>query len=124
IASYPEIQKEIRLGLQAVGRKLGMYVRKRQRVKQQGDRRDIFMRYLKEVATAVSAVNGVDRDGLYDQLVTVAKRVTADADMKLDDRGRKIKEPAEETDYGDNVIIVDPTSHAAAIKRTPAALAT
>ena len=54
----------------------------------------------------------------------VAKRVTADADMKLDDRGRKIKEPAEETDYGDNVIIVDPTSHAAAIKRTPAATAT
>ena len=125
IASYPEIQKEIRLGLQAVGRKLGMYVRKRQRVKQQGDRRDIFMRYLKEVATAVSDVNGVDRDGLYDQLVTVAKRVTADADMKLDDRGRRIKEEAaaEETDFGDNVIIVDPTSHAAAIKRVPASAA-
>ena len=121
IASYPEIQKEIRLGLQAVGRKLGMYVRKRMRVKQQGDRRDIFMRYLKEVATAVHELNGVDRDGLYDQLVTVAKRVTADADMKLDDRGRKIKEPSEETDYGDNVIIVDPKTHAAAINRTPAA---
>ncbi len=123
IASYPEIQKEIRLGLQAVGRKLGMYVRKRQRVKQQGDRRDIFMRYLKEVATAVHELNGVDRDGLYSQLVTVAKRVTADADMKLDDRGRKIKEEAAETDYGDNVIIVDPMTHAAAIKRGPAAVA-
>jgi DNA topoisomerase-6 subunit B len=123
IASYPEIQKEIRLGLQAVGRKLGMYVRKRMRVKQQGDRRDIFMRYLKEVATAVHELNGVDRDGLYDQLVTVAKRVTADADMKLDDRGRKIKEPSEETDYGDNVLIVDPKTHAAAINRTPAAAA-
>jgi len=123
IASYPEIQKEIRLGLQAVGRKLGMYVRKRLRVKQQTDRRDIFMRYLKEVATAVSDVNGVDRDGLYSQLVTVAKRVTADADMKLDDRGRKIKEPSEETDFGDNVLIVDPASHAAAIKRGSAAVA-
>jgi DNA topoisomerase-6 subunit B len=124
IASYPEIQKEIRLGLQAVGRKLGMYVRKRMRVKQQGDRRDIFMRYLKEVASAVSEVNGVDRDGLYNQLVTVAKRVTADADMKLDDRGRKIKEPAEETDFGENVLIVDPKTHAAAIKRGSAAVAT
>jgi DNA topoisomerase-6 subunit B len=121
IASYPEIQKEIRLGLQAVGRKLGMYVRKRMRVKQQGDRRDIFMRYLKEVATAVHELNGVDRDGLYDQLVTVAKRVTADADMKLDDRGRKIKEPTEETDFGENVLIVDPKTHAAAIKRGSAA---
>ena len=29
IASYPEIQKEIRLALQAVGRKLGMYMRRR-----------------------------------------------------------------------------------------------
>ncbi|QDT75955.1 DNA topoisomerase VI subunit B [Lacipirellula limnantheis] len=123
IASYPEIQKEIRLGLQAVGRKLGMYVRKRMRVKQQGDRRDIFMRYLKEVASAVSEVNGVDRDGLYNQLLTVAKRVTADADMKLDDRGRKIKEPSEETDFGENVLIVDPKTHAAAIKRGPAAVA-
>ncbi|MBL9163394.1 MAG: DNA topoisomerase VI subunit B [Planctomycetaceae bacterium] len=122
IASYPEIQKEIRLGLQAVGRKLGMYVRKRMRVKQQGDRRDIFMRYLKEVASAVSEVNGVDRDGLYNQLLTVAKRVTADADMKLDDRGRKIKEPSEETDFGENVLIVDPKTHAAAIKRGASAV--
>ena len=40
IASYPEIQKELRLGLQAVGRKLGMYLRKRLKVKQQGERRE------------------------------------------------------------------------------------
>ncbi len=50
IANYPEIQKEIRLGLQAVGRKLGMYLRRRLRVKQQSDRREIFLRYLKEVS--------------------------------------------------------------------------
>ena len=91
IASYPEIQKELRLGLQAVGRKLGMYVRKRLRVKQQGDRREIFLRYLGEVAGAVSEINGVDRDGLYDAAAVRSPRsVTADADMKLDDRGRKI----------------------------------
>jgi DNA topoisomerase-6 subunit B len=117
IASYPEIQKELRLALQAVGRKLGMYVRKRLRVKQQSDRREIFMRYLKEVAGAVSDVNGVDRDGLYDQLLRVAKRVTADADMKLDDRGRKIVDPNVELDFGENVLIVDPVNHAASINR-------
>ena len=33
IASYPEIQKELRLGLQSVGRKLGMYLRRRKRVR-------------------------------------------------------------------------------------------
>jgi DNA topoisomerase VI subunit B len=118
IASYPEIQKEIRLGLQAVGRKLGMYVRKRLRVKQQSDRREIFMRYLKEVAGAVSDVNGVDKDGLYSQLVSVAKRVTADADMKLDDRGRKIKDDHAELDFGENVLIVDPTVSTAGIRRS------
>ena len=50
IAGYPEIQKELRLGLQAVGRKLGMYLRRRQKVKQEGDAAQIFLRYLGEVA--------------------------------------------------------------------------
>ena len=57
IAGYPEIQKELRLALQAVGRKLGMYLRRRQRVKHEGQRRDIFLRYLGEVADAVSDIN-------------------------------------------------------------------
>ena len=52
IAGYPEIQKELRLGLQAVGRKLGMYLNRRQKVKQEGERRIIFLRYLGEVADA------------------------------------------------------------------------
>ncbi|QDU54511.1 DNA topoisomerase VI subunit B [Aeoliella mucimassa] len=117
IASYPEIQKEIRLGLQAVGRKLGMYLRRRQRVKQQSDRREIFMRYLKEVSGAVSAINGAEKDELYDQLLKVAKKVTSDADMQLDDRGRPIEEDPTEMDLGDNVLIVDPAEHEAAINR-------
>ena len=54
IASYPEIQKELRLALQSVGRKLAMYVRRRQKVKQEGERRQIFLRYLGEVATAAA----------------------------------------------------------------------
>ena len=39
IAGYPEIQKELRLALQAVGRKLGMFLRRRNRVKHEGQRR-------------------------------------------------------------------------------------
>jgi hypothetical protein len=53
IASYPEIQKELRLALQAVGRKLGMYLNRRQKVKQEGERRSIFLRYLGEVSDAL-----------------------------------------------------------------------
>jgi DNA topoisomerase-6 subunit B len=120
IASYPEIQKELRLALQAVGRHLGTYVRKRLKVKQQGERRQIFLRYLGEVATAVSEINAVDRAALYDQLLSVAKKRTADADMKLDDRGRPIEED-EELKLGENVLIVDPTEAPAAINRAPAA---
>ncbi len=67
VASYPEIQKELRLALQAVGRKLGMYLRRRNRVRQEGERRNIFLRYLGEVATAVSEINGTDRVELYEQ---------------------------------------------------------
>jgi DNA topoisomerase-6 subunit B len=116
IASYPEIQKEIRLGLQAVGRKLGMFLRRRLRVKQQSDRREIFLRYLKEVSNAVSEINGVKQAELYDQLVKVAKSRTADADMKLDERGKKVEDPTQ-LDLGENVLIVDPTLHEAAINR-------
>ena len=104
-ASYPEIQKEIRLALQAVGRKLGMYLRRRLRVAQEGQRRSIFLRYLKEVATAVSTINGLDREQLYEQLLAVAKKKTAEADVKLDDRGRPIQDD-EELELGDNCIIV------------------
>jgi DNA topoisomerase-6 subunit B len=118
VASYPEIQKELRLALQAVGRNLGMYVRKRMRVKQQGDRRQIFLRYLGEVAGAVSEINSVDKTALYDQLVAVAKKRTSDADMKIDERGKAVKE---ELEMGKNVLIVDPLESAAAIKRASTA---
>jgi DNA topoisomerase-6 subunit B len=120
IASYPEIQKELRLALQAVGRHLGAYVKKRQKVKQQGERRQIFLRYLGEVATAVSEINAADRAQLYEQLLSVAKRRTADADMKLDDRGRRVEESDEAATH-ENVLIVDPTEAPAAINRAAVA---
>ena len=88
-----------------MGRKLGMYLRRRLRVAQEGQRRSIFLRYLKEVAGAVSTINGVDRDKLYEQLLAVAKKKTAEADVKLDDRGKPIVDE-EELELGDNCIIV------------------
>ncbi len=106
IASYPEIQKELRLALQAVGRKLGMYLRRRLKVRHEGERRQIFLRYLGEVAKAVSRINQADRKKLYERLLDVAKRRTLQADTRLDDRGRAIEEAAEE--FGENVIVVAP----------------
>ncbi|MFO0900765.1 MAG: DNA topoisomerase VI subunit B [Pirellulales bacterium] len=108
VASYPEIQKEIRLGLQAVGRKLGMYLRKRLKVKQEGERRNTFLRYLGEVATAVSALNEADRKQVYDHLVELARRKTAQADVRFDENGQPIleEEEGQEQDYGGSVLIV------------------
>jgi DNA topoisomerase-6 subunit B len=105
VAAYPEIQKELRLALQAVGRKLGMYLRRRNRVRQEGERRNIFLRYLGEVAAAVSEINGTNRSELYDQLMKVAKRRTSEADARFDDRGRRVD--VEASEFGDNVLIVD-----------------
>ena len=101
IAVYPEIQKELRLALQAVGRKLGMYLRRRDRVKQEGERRNIFLRYLGEVATAVSEHQ---RRRPRRALRAAARRSpsskTAEADVKLDDRGRPIEDD-DEDDFGE-----------------------
>jgi DNA topoisomerase VI subunit B len=108
IASYPEILKELRLGLQAVGRNLSTFLNQRKKVQQEGERREIFLRYLGEVAGAVSSIKGYtdkSRNELYDQLVEVAKRRTAVADVQLDDRGKKVKSAAE--DFGENVLIVN-----------------
>ncbi len=115
VASYPEIQKELRLALQAVGRKLGMYLRRRNRVRQEGERRNVFLRYLGEVAGAVSEINGADRQTLYDQLLKVAQKRTQEADVKMDDRGRVIDPAA--NDFGDHVLIVDPAEADAGINR-------
>ena len=108
IASYPEIQKEIRLALQAVGRNLGMYLRRRLRVAQEGQRRSIFLRYLGEVAQAVSVINGTDAKKLYEDLLALAKKKTAQADIRYDDRGRPIVEEEDELDLGKHCIIVAP----------------
>ncbi len=105
VASYPEIQKEMRLALQAVGRKLAMFLRRRDRVKHEGQRRQIFLRYLGEVADAVSGINKTDRAKLYERLLEVAKKRTMQADLRFDDRGKAIEED-EEVDFGKNVIIV------------------
>src|SRR3989441_7358565 len=109
IASYPEVTKELRLALQAVGRKLAMYLNRRNRVRQEGERREIFLRYLGEVASAVASIMDYgdrSRKELYGRLLHVAKRKTAEADTRLDGSGKKTDSSDE--DFGENVLIVTP----------------
>ncbi len=109
IASYPEIMKELRLGLQAVGRKLTVYLNRRKRVHQEGQRREIFLRYLGEVARAVATIKDYGdrpKKDLYSRLVDVAKKKTAVADTQLNGKAKQPEDAAEE--FGDNVLIVNP----------------
>ena len=57
------------------------------------------------MATAVSRINNANRDKLYNQLMEVARKRTAQADVQMDDRGRAIDEDTEE--FGENVLIVE-----------------
>jgi DNA topoisomerase-6 subunit B len=83
-----------------------MFLNRRHKVKQEGERRSIFLRYLKEVATAVNTINDTSADKLYEELLKVARKKTAEADLKLDDRGKKV-EVASEEDFGGGVLIVN-----------------
>ena len=106
VANYPEIEKELRLGLQAVGRKLAMYLRRRQKVRDEGERRNTFMRYLHEVAKSVSEINGADSSTVLKRLQELAVSRTREADVKLDEHGKPLEE--EPLDLGEDVLIVEP----------------
>lgn len=97
IADYDEIRKEMKLALMECGRKLGSYLRKRSRMRREGERRDVFERYIGEIVRAVHAINGTDEKQLYERLQQQAKRRTAIADQQLDDEGkvRKDDDPSE-----------------------------
>jgi DNA topoisomerase-6 subunit B len=92
IADYDEIRKEMKLALMECGRKLGTYLRKRAKMKREGQRRDVFERYIGEIAKAVSAINGADARKLYDALLEQARERTAIADAQLDDEGKQVKD--------------------------------
>jgi hypothetical protein len=62
------------------------------------------------VAGAVGVIQEFEEKktkALYEKLLHVAKRKTAEADTRLDDRGKKIEGGDEE--FGENVLIVEPT---------------
>jgi DNA topoisomerase-6 subunit B len=106
IADYDEIRKEMRLALMECGRKLGTYLRKRQKMRREGERRDVFERYIGEIAKALNAITGEDAKRIYDALLEQARRKTAVADQQLDEDGKVVKYD-EEDDFGEGVIVVE-----------------
>jgi DNA topoisomerase-6 subunit B len=108
IADYDEIRKEMKLALQECGRKLGQYVRRRQRMKREGEKRDVFERYIGEIAKACHAITGSEIDEVYNALLEQARSRTEIADAQLDEEGRFIKDEHGRLAKDDDVIIIGP----------------
>ncbi|MDP7030368.1 MAG: DNA topoisomerase VI subunit B [Phycisphaerales bacterium] len=107
IADYDEIRKEMRLALQECGRKLGTYLRRRQRMKKESERRSIFERYIGEIAQACNAITGVDARKLYAALQKQAAKKTAEADQMLDDEGKVLDGGGRLAKDSDVIIVED-----------------
>jgi DNA topoisomerase-6 subunit B len=108
IADYDEIRKEMKLALMECGRKLGTYLRKRQKMQREAARRDVFERYIGEISKAVNAINGTDTKKLYDALLAEARKRTAIADAELDEEGKTIKkDETDELKNDDGVVLVE-----------------
>jgi len=104
IADYDEIRKEMKLALMECGRKLGTYLRKRQKMEREGARRDIFERYIGEIVSAVHAINGTDEKALFERLLQQARKRTAVADQELDEDGQLKR--ADDDEEIDGVLVV------------------
>ncbi|MGH7824725.1 MAG: DNA topoisomerase VI subunit B [Candidatus Binatia bacterium] len=78
IADYDEIRKEIKLALQECGRRLGAFVRRRERAKSEFRRRNIFELYIEEVVDACSRLKGgkLPKEKLKNQLQKIALKRT------------------------------------------------
>jgi DNA topoisomerase-6 subunit B len=78
IADYDEIRKEIRLALQECGRRLGVFLRRRERAKTEFRRRNIFELYIEEVADACNRLKGgkLQVEKLKEQLQKIAMKRT------------------------------------------------
>jgi len=107
IADYDEIRKEMKLALMECGRKLGTYLRKRQKMQREAARRDVFERYIGEISKAIHLINGTDAKKLYDKLLEEARKRTAIADAQLDEEGKTIEQSeTEELKNDEGVVMV------------------
>src|SRR5262245_35013760 len=81
IADYDEIRKEIKLALQECGRRLGVFLRRRERAESEFRRRNIFELYIEEVVEACSRLKGgkLPKQKLKEQLQKIAMKRTGGA---------------------------------------------
>lgn len=89
IADYPEIVKEMKLALQEAGRRLAIYVRRRKKLHDRQMRRQIFERYIPEVARALGNLTGKDEKKIAEDLEVITKKnvkISEDEERDLEEK--------------------------------------
>ena len=77
IAHYPEIIKEIKLGLQECGRRVATHIRKQRRAADEAKKRAYIEKYIPQVAIGLQNILGFDdreRDKVVNNLEDVLER--------------------------------------------------
>jgi DNA topoisomerase-6 subunit B len=81
VADYDEIRKEIRLAVQACGRRLGTYVKRKARARNEAKRREVFNLYIDEVVACVEGITGRQQATFRDNLLTISREKTDLAEL-------------------------------------------
>jgi DNA topoisomerase-6 subunit B len=74
IADYPEIMKEIKLAIQDAGRRLASYVRNKNKLRDRQLRRELFEKYIPELAESLEKLTDKERKKIIDELEKIAKK--------------------------------------------------
>ncbi len=92
IAHYPEIIKEIKLAVQECGRRLGIYIKKNVRAREQKEKASLFEKYIPELASSLSEITKENKTKLIEAL---NKRLKKDLPLLIEiseeDKDKKIE---------------------------------
>ncbi len=104
IASYPEIMKEIKLGIQEATRKLSLYLSGIRKAEYQAERRKTFEKYAEETAQALSELTGENAKKLKEMLEKVVAEKAGefeDTGEEEEENGKKAKKEKGEEEDGE-----------------------
>ena len=107
VADYDLIRKEIRLAVQSCGRRLGIYVKRKARARNEAKRREVFNLYIDEVVNCVENITGRNQGGFRDDLLSISNGKTELAELLAE--VKQSSNGDEELAENENVVIIERT---------------
>ncbi|MEM5833896.1 MAG: DNA topoisomerase VI subunit B, partial [Candidatus Aenigmatarchaeota archaeon] len=83
IAEYPEIIKELELSVQEALRKVYLYIYKKRKAELIKAKRNIFERYLPEVARSISILSNYDENEIRKKLEEIANKKLPEIEIEV-----------------------------------------